>query len=144
VWKSLLYGVPVIEFLALFLHILDAFGIIAEAKTAKEKTMFALVTGANGLLGRHLVEELLRRGHRVRVLDLRGSTAPQDEIVRSQNLETVRGDVRNSETARTACKNVDVVFHLAALLPQSKASLENMRSVNVRGTETMLDRKSVV
>lgn len=94
--------------------------------------MFALVTGASGLLGRHLTEELLRRGHRVRTLDVKASGDVPE------GAETMRGDVRNADTARSACERVDVVFHLAALLPQSRAAEDAFYSVNVKGAENML------
>ena len=94
--------------------------------------MFALVTGAGGLLGRNLTAELLRRGHRVRTLD----TKPTGDM--PEGAEAVRGDVRNATTAKAACEGVDVVFHLAALLPQSRSSEEVFDSVNVRGTENVL------
>jgi UDP-glucose 4-epimerase len=94
--------------------------------------MFALVTGANGLLGRRLTEELLRQGHRVRTLDVK----PADGM--PEGADAIRGDVRNADTARSACEGIDVVFHLAALLPQARASDETFHSVNVRGTENML------
>ncbi|UCD56413.1 MAG: NAD(P)-dependent oxidoreductase [Candidatus Hydrogenedentota bacterium] len=94
--------------------------------------MFALVTGANGLLGRNLTAELLRRGHRVRTLDLKPMTD------RPEGAEALTGDIRNVDTARSACEGIDVVFHLAALLPQARASEETFSSVNVRGTENML------
>jgi nucleoside-diphosphate-sugar epimerase len=103
--------------------------------------MFALITGANGLLGRCLAEKLVRLGHRVRTLDLEDfkySRQPAEQSLSLESIEAIKGDVRNSETARTACTGVDVVFHLAALLPQSKATPYKMQSVNVGGTETML------
>jgi nucleoside-diphosphate-sugar epimerase len=93
--------------------------------------MFALVTGAGGLLGQHLTLELCRRGYRVRALDIKAAVFPKE-------VEYVRGDIRNPESARSACSGVDVVFHLAGLLPQSKAPAEKLHSVNVRGTENML------
>ena len=94
--------------------------------------MFALVTGASGLLGRNLTTELLRRGHRVRALDVK----PTGDM--PEGCEAVRGDIRNANTAKAACKGIDVVFHLAALLPQTRSSEDMFRSVNVRGTENML------
>ena len=94
--------------------------------------MFALVTGANGLLGRSLTAELLRRGHRVRTLDVK----PAGDM--PEGSEAVRGDVRNADTAKSACEGIDVVFHLAALLPQTRSSEEMFSAVNVRGTENML------
>jgi len=94
--------------------------------------MFALVTGASGLLGRHLIEELCRRGNRVRAFDLK----PPSSL--PPGVDFVRGDIRNAETVRAACEGVEVVFHLAGLMPQSRASAEVFHSVNVRGTENVL------
>jgi len=94
--------------------------------------MFALVTGASGLLGRNLTTELLRRGHRVRTLDVK----PTGDM--PEGSEAVRGDVRNANTAKTACEGIDVVFHLAALLPQTRSPEDMFHSVNVRGSENML------
>lgn len=119
------------------LHIERKCGIMSQTtvqkERAKETIMFALITGAGGLLGRGLAEELTARGHRVRTLDLK--QVPDMPA----GVEQMKGDVRNAETARAACRSIDIIYHLAALLPQSKASPENMYSVNVCGTETMLE-----
>ena len=94
--------------------------------------MFALVTGAYGLLGKHLTAGLIQRGHMVRALDMKPiAEAPE-------GVETVRGDVRNADVAQLACEGIDVVFHLAALLPQTNSSEKKFHSVNVGGTENML------
>ncbi len=94
--------------------------------------MFALVTGASGLLGRNLTTDLLRRGYRVRTLDVkRMNNMPE-------GIEFIEGDILNTDVTQHACRDIDVVFHLAALLPQTRASQEKFHSVNVRGTENML------
>lgn len=84
------------------------------------------------MLGRRLTAELIGRGHRVRTLDVK----PMPDV--PEGVETVKGDVRNADIAQLACEGIDVVFHLAALLPQTKSSEETFRSVNVKGTENML------
>jgi len=94
--------------------------------------VFALVTGAGGLLGRNLTGELLQRGYRVRALDIKQS----DHL--PEGVEFVKGDIRNSDVEQNACQGIDVVFHLAALLPQTKSSDDKFHSVNVQGTENML------
>jgi nucleoside-diphosphate-sugar epimerase len=94
--------------------------------------VFALVTGAGGLLGRNLTEGLLEHGYRVRALDIK----PSDCI--PEGAEYVKGDILSAETTQRACQDIDVVFHLAALLPQTKSSDDKFRSVNVKGTENML------
>ena len=84
------------------------------------------------MLGARLTEELVGLGHDVRALD----TKPMPDA--SESVETVRGDVRNSDIAQLACEGVDIVFHLAAVSPRAQTSEEKFRSTNVKGTETML------
>lgn len=84
------------------------------------------------MLGARLTKELARRGHDVRALD----TKPMPDA--PEGVETVKGDVRSADIAQLACEGVEVVFHLAAVSPRSQSSEEEFRSVNVKGTETML------
>src|SRR5688572_5421510 len=95
-----------------------------------------LVTGAAGFLGRHLVGELLRRGHRVRGLDL----APA--AVSHPRYEHVRGDLTAGEALAKACAGIDTVFHAAAVLDFARfASAERRErsyAVNVRGVERLV------
>ncbi len=100
--------------------------------------MFALITGAKGLLGWNLARELVRSGHKVRTLDLKNSLPVGAECDEARDIEAMTGDVRSLEMAKAVCKDIDVVFHFAALLPQSKVSPQIIHSVNVGGTETML------
>ena len=72
--------------------------------------MKALVTGANGFLGSHLVRMLLDRGY-----DVRAMTRRRDEALHALDLENVNGDVRDLEAVTEACRGVDVVFHTAAI-----------------------------
>lgn len=92
-----------------------------------------LVTGAAGFLGRYLVRALLDRGARVRALDLR---RPDDA---EPGAEWVIGDVRDAAAVRRACEGVEVVHHLAALIPQRRADRATMQAVNVEGTRHVLD-----
>jgi nucleoside-diphosphate-sugar epimerase len=94
--------------------------------------VFALVTGAGGLLGTTLTAELLCRGYRVRAFDIKGLERVPEGV------DVMIGDVRSAEIAQRACKDIEVVFHLAALLPQTRVSDEKFYSVNVQGTENML------
>jgi len=70
----------------------------------------ALVTGAGGFLGLYLVEQLLARGDRVRTL-CRGQYAELDAL----DVETVRADLCDREAVVAACREIDVVFHVAAV-----------------------------
>jgi len=100
----------------------------------------ALVTGGAGFIGGHLVERLLHDGWRVRVLDnfstgsLEVLAAVEDEI------ELVRGDVRNPETCRRACRGTDTLFHMAAIpsVPSSVADPSLSHDVTLTGTLNLL------
>src|SRR6185369_15601032 len=91
-----------------------------------------LVTGGAGFIGSHLVERLLDGGAAVRVLDnlstgsLRNLQAAADRfrrpgdtaqvpVAHEGRLEVVIGDIRDREVVRKAARDVDTVFHLAAL-----------------------------
>ena len=100
-----------------------------------------LVTGADGFIGSHLVEELVRSGRDVRAFVLYNSfdkwgwldTVPED--VRA-SLDVVMGDVRDPNGVRTAMKGCDCVLHLAALIgiPYSYHAADSYVDVNIRGT----------
>lgn len=92
-----------------------------------------LITGGSGFLGGHLATELLRRGAKVRSLDI----APLEEPNLMGEVEDIRGDVRNEEDVRKALQGVDRVIHAAAALPL--ASKPEIFSTNVEGTKTLLE-----
>lgn len=100
-----------------------------------------LVTGADGFIGSHLVETLVRRGDDVRAFVYYNSfnswgwlDGADDEI--KSNIDVFAGDIRDSHGVRTAMKDVDVVYHLAALIsiPFSYHSPEAYVDTNVKGT----------
>ena len=72
--------------------------------------MHALVTGAGGFLGQYIVEQLLARGDRVRALSRERHPA-LDEL----GVESIKGDVQDSDAVNAACRGVDCVFHVAAI-----------------------------
>jgi len=76
--------------------------------------MRVLVTGGAGFIGSHLVDRLMELGHEVRVLDdlSAGSLANLKRWL--NELEFIKGDMRNPETVKEAVEGVDTVFHLAA------------------------------
>ena len=75
-----------------------------------------LVTGGAGFIGSHLVDELLKRGFNVRVIDnlSSGSLENIKHNIGNRSFEFIRGDLKNPEDSLKAVKNVEVVFHLAA------------------------------
>ncbi len=95
--------------------------------------MIYLVTGAAGFLGRYLVRALRAQGKTVRALDL---GVPQDA---EPEVEWRLGDVRDAEAVQEASEGVEVVYHLAALIPQRRADAATMQAVNVGGTHHVLD-----
>ena len=74
-----------------------------------------LVTGGAGFIGSNLVDELLRRGHTVRVID-NFSTGLRDNLTHIQaDIDLIEGDIQSYERVHHAMKGVDYVIHLAAL-----------------------------
>jgi NAD dependent epimerase/dehydratase len=104
-----------------------------------------LVTGADGFIGSHLVETLVRQGAQVRAFCLynsfgtRGHLDRLDEEVRSK-IEFFTGDIRDGGSARAAVQGCDIVLHLAALIaiPYSYAAPQSYVDTNVTGTLNLL------
>jgi nucleoside-diphosphate-sugar epimerase len=95
-----------------------------------------LVTGGGGFLGRYIVEQLQSAGHRVRVL----ARGDYPELAAS-GVEVQRGDVRQMADVERAVTGVETVFHVAAI-PGIWGSWEQFHSINVIGTENLLDAAS--
>lgn len=97
--------------------------------------MKALVTGANGFVGSHLVRELVARGHTVRALALRGSDVSTLDV--TGGLEIVEGDVTDEETLSRAVPGCDTVFHLAGI--RRAADRATFMSINADATRLLLE-----
>lgn len=98
-----------------------------------------LVTGADGFIGSHLTEELLERGYKVRALSCYNSFnywGWLEDIKENKNLEIVSGDVRDPNFCLTITKDIDTIFHLAALIaiPYSYVAPDSYIDTNVKGT----------
>lgn len=104
-----------------------------------------LITGADGFIGSHLTEELVRRGHKVKAFVYYNSfnswgwldTLPQEIM---NEIEVFTGDIRDPNGVREAMKGVDEVFHLAALIaiPFSYNSPDTYVDTNIKGTLNVL------
>lgn len=104
-----------------------------------------LVTGADGFIGSHLTEALVRAGHDVRAFVLynaQGSQGWMDRIDPACLAETDihMGDIRDPQSAAAAIAGRDTVFHLAALIgiPYSYEAADSYVDTNIRGTLNLL------
>ena len=110
-----------------------------------------LVTGGAGFIGSNIVEELLKRGEKVRILD-NFSTGKRENIETLQkifdsnkkgnlHLEMVEGDIRSYHIVREAVDGVDFILHQAALpsVPRSVKDPITSNEVNVVGTLNILN-----
>ena len=100
-----------------------------------------LITGADGFIGSHLTEALVRNGFDVRAFVLYNSFNSWGWLDQSppeikEQLDVFAGDIRDSYGVKTAMQGCDIVFHLAALIaiPYSYHSPETYIDTNVKGT----------
>jgi dTDP-L-rhamnose 4-epimerase len=103
-----------------------------------------LITGGAGFIGSHLARHLLRQGHEVRALDrLDPQVHPERErpAYLDEEVELVKGDVRDPAAVAEALDGVDVVVHLAARVGvgQSMYEIADYCSVNTVGTGVLLE-----
>lgn len=105
------------------------------------KNKRVLITGADGFIGSHLVEEVLKQGCRVRAFVMYNSFNSWgwlDTLSKEQlsQIEIFAGDVRDPNGVKTAMKGMEVVFHLAALIgiPYSYHSPDTYVDTNIKGT----------
>ncbi len=100
----------------------------------REKRAKALVTGATGFIGSHLVERLLAEGYQVRALARSAARARRSLPAR---VRLALGDVRDIESLRTAAEGIDLVFHAAATVT-TLGLWRRFDQTTVRGTENVL------
>jgi NAD dependent epimerase/dehydratase len=110
--------------------------MVLKKKSAYKK---ALVTGADGFIGSHLVEFLLQQGFKVRALSCYNSFnywGWLEHIPKNPNLEIIAGDIRDAHFCKQLCKGVDIIYHLAALIaiPYSYIAPDGYIDTNVKGT----------
>ncbi len=100
-----------------------------------------LVTGGAGFIGSHLVDTLIARGDRVRVLDNFTTGRRENLAAVAGAIELIEGDVRDWETIRRAAAGCDLIFHLAALVsvPRSIQEPALNHEINVTGTFHVLE-----
>jgi nucleoside-diphosphate-sugar epimerase len=99
-----------------------------------------LITGGAGFIGSHLVERLLRDGCAIRVLDSFETGKRENLAPFARDVELLEGDVRDPDACRKACREVEVVFHEAALpsVPRSIADPVRAFEITLGGTNRLL------
>jgi UDP-N-acetylglucosamine/UDP-N-acetyl-alpha-D-glucosaminouronate 4-epimerase len=102
--------------------------------------MRALVTGGAGFIGSHTVEELVRRGHTVTVLDDLSTGKAENLAGVGSQIRLVRESVTHLEKVRDACREMDCVIHLAAQtsVPRSVKDPIETNLINGNGTLNVL------
>ena len=102
----------------------------------------ALVTGAAGFVGSHLVDALLVQGLHVVGLDnlTTGKKLNLSRALEHEAFQLIAGDIREADAVKQACENVEVIFHLAAVTKpaESMRHPQKYHDINVEGTRIVL------
>jgi len=91
------------------------------------------ITGANGHVGGNLIRRLLKEKRSIRVLQYHDHKAFD-----GQDVEVVVGDLNQPESLDRFCKDVDVIFHLAAKISIGQNSFDSLYKINVEGTKNLV------
>tara|TARA_B100000795_G_scaffold269266_1_gene258135 strand:+ start:1735 stop:2733 length:999 start_codon:yes stop_codon:yes gene_type:complete len=105
-----------------------------------------LITGGAGFIGSHLVEKLVKQGHKVKTIvpyNINNSWGWIDTLPQSikDNIEVISGDICDQNFVLKESKKIDIIFHLAALIsiPYSYKSPKSYITTNVVGSLNMLE-----
>jgi nucleoside-diphosphate-sugar epimerase len=99
-----------------------------------------LITGAFGNVGLSTLKELIKRNHRVRVIEIKSKRNKRIAKKYKSEIEIIWGDLRNSNDVEKAIDGQDIVIHLAAIIPPLADKYPELaEAVNVRGTVNILN-----
>jgi nucleoside-diphosphate-sugar epimerase len=105
---------------------------LAEATPGAQAARRVLVLGGAGYVGAELVPQMLRRGYRVRVLDLYlYGEHVLDPVQSHPNLEQIKGDLRDQDLVRSVARDCDAVIHLACISNDPSVELDPALSHSV-------------
>ncbi len=109
--------------------------------SSRDSSRCALVTGGAGFIGSHIADHLLDGGWKVKILDDFSSGREENLAHCRDRIELLRGDMCDPELVARAVRDVEVVFHQAALasVPRSVAEPERTNGVNITGTLGLLE-----
>lgn len=99
-----------------------------------ERPLTVLVAGAGGFVGRHLLERLASRGHRVRAVDREGEPR---EVAPLRRVAWLAADITREEQVRGLARDCDAVVHLAGIRRETQGC--TFEDVHVRGTRHLLE-----
>jgi dihydroflavonol-4-reductase len=103
--------------------------------------VLVVVTGGTGYVGSHAIAALAKAGHQIRVLARSPDRVPAALVpLGVDRVETVTGDVTDPVAVERALEGADAVLHAASVFSMDPRRADEMRAVNVRGTDTVLGR----
>ncbi|MPM65491.1 Aurachin B dehydrogenase [bioreactor metagenome] len=97
--------------------------------------MNVLVTGANGLLGHHVVMELKKRGLGIKII-VRSIKNIHFDL---EGIEVIKGNFTNYENLRTAAEGCDAIIHIAAATALDYTQYSDYESININASKQLLE-----
>lgn len=106
----------------------------------KVKEKKVLLTGAFGIVGMEVLEWLIKRNYDIRIFDIETSTNKEKSEKYKDRAEIMWGDIRNKKKVDEAVRDIDVIIHLAAIIPPLADKKPDLASeVNVGGVKNIID-----
>ncbi len=93
----------------------------------------ALITGSSGHVGSNLIRELTKQNYKIRCIDFDGDHRAYEGF----DVEVIKGDITEKDSLVPIFKDVEIVFHTAALINLDRRYRDQIRLVNVSGTENV-------
>lgn len=102
--------------------------------------MKILLTGAFGIVGMRVLDYLMKKNYKIRIFEIKNFQNWMKSFEYRKDAEIFWGDIRNKEDINKAMKDIDIVIHLAAIIPPlADKNPDLARSVNVEGTINLID-----